>query len=125
MTLQFLTTEQILQLHKCVINEFGGAHGIRDSDSLEAATLRPQTGYYTTLNEHAAALMESLANNHAFLDGNKRIAFFATDTFLRLNGYWINCDPEETYDYFMKLFETGDFRFNTLLTWLNLTTEPL
>jgi death-on-curing protein len=62
---------------------FGGAHGVRDKGAVEAAVFRPQIGYYNSVEEEAAALMESLANNHGFTDGNKRIAFAAAAVFLR------------------------------------------
>jgi prophage maintenance system killer protein len=52
------------------------------------------------------------------VDGNKRTALGATDTFLRLNSHFIDCDNRETYDHFMKLFETNSFRFAELLSWL-------
>jgi len=87
--------------------------------------MRPQIGYYNNLNEQAAALMESLANNHPFVDGNKRIAFFATDTFLRINGFWIKCEADETYSHFMALFENNQFKFNALLAWLDSKICPL
>jgi death-on-curing protein len=125
MIFKYLTVEQVIVIHRELINEFGGSHGIRDSNGLESAIMRPQSGYYETLHEQAAVLMESLANNHVFIDGNKRIAFFATDIFLRLNGYWINCDNEETYNHFMKLFETHTFRFPELLEWLNTKVRPI
>ena len=51
-----------------------------------------QTGYYNSIEEEAAALMESLGNNHGFLDGNKRIAFTAADVFLRRNGFYIEVE---------------------------------
>ena len=60
---------------------------MRDLGLLESALYRPQTGYYQDLTEMAAALFESLLMNHASVDGNKSIAFFATDLFLRLNGH--------------------------------------
>lgn len=72
---------------------YGGASGLRDPGSLEAALYRPQTGYYGVVISQAAALMESLANNHPFVDGNKRIAFAATDVFLRINGWQMNKTP--------------------------------
>jgi death on curing protein len=122
---KYLTIEQVIAIHKQLVDEFGGSHEIRDNNALEAAIMRPQIGYYETLHEQAAALMESLANNHAFIDGNKRIAFFATDTFLRLNGYWINCDNEVTHSYFMMLFETNTFRFYELLNWLDINIQPI
>lgn len=125
MSLYFLTTQQAIDIHKQLIVTFGGAEGIRDINLVESAIMRPQIGYYETLNEYAASLMESLANNHAFIDGNKRIAFFATDVFLRLNGYWINCEPDETYSHFIRLFQTNNFNYNELLSWLNLKVEKL
>ncbi len=86
---------------------------------------RPQLGYYEGLIEEAAALMESLANNHPFIDGNKRVAFFMTDTFLRMNGQYIDCDNTKTYQDFMNWFETGQFRFDKLLWWLSSVVKPL
>ena len=57
--------------------EFGGTQGIRNTGALDAAIVRPQSSYCDTLIEEAAALMESLAMNHPFLDGNERTAFHA------------------------------------------------
>ena len=82
----YLTIAEVLTIHQRQIDEYGGAHGIRDSQLLESAVFRPQTGYYNSAAEEAAALMESLANNHPFLDGNKRVAFAAEQTFLLING---------------------------------------
>jgi len=69
--------------------------------------------------------MESLANNHPFVDGNKRVAFYVTDAFLRMNGYYINCEDEAAYEYFMALFEAGMFRYAALETWLEEHVEIL
>ena len=77
---------EAIAIHDALIREFGGSMGIRDEGALASALMRPQLGYYDSLIEEAAALMESLANNHPFVDGNKRVAFFVTDAFLRLNG---------------------------------------
>jgi death-on-curing protein len=77
---------EILEMHRQLIKEFGGLQGVRDAGLLASAVFRPQTGYYDDLLHQAAAMMESLSNNHAFLDGNKRIAFTSVDVFLRLNG---------------------------------------
>ena len=73
-------------MHADQIERYGGSPGIRDPGILEAALFRPQTGYYADLIEEAAALWESLAQNHPFIDGNKRTAFAATYTFLAING---------------------------------------
>ena len=111
-------------MHAELIKTFGGMDGIRDQPALESALLRPQIGYYDGLIQEAAALMESLANNHPFLDGNKRVAFFATDTFLRINGHYIDCDDEEAYAFFMELFDTNSFRFTELEQWLVEHVRP-
>ena len=84
---QFLSLEEVLAIHERVIQDFGGASGVRDLGLLESALYRPQSGYYEDLVTMAAALFESLLMNHPFVDGNKRVAFFATDVFLRLNGF--------------------------------------
>jgi death-on-curing protein len=55
--------------------------------------IRPQTGYYDTLSLQAAALLQSLCQNHCFVDGNKRVAFACTAIFLRMNGYRLSIDP--------------------------------
>ena len=115
---KYLTIEEILVIHDFVIKEFGGSRGIRDRSALESAAHRPQAGYYSDIAEQATALMESLANNHPFIDGNKRVAFFATDIFLRLNQHYIECDSEFAYQFLNGLFETNKFKFANLLPWL-------
>ena len=122
---QYLTLDELLVMHRLLIIEFGGSFGLRDMEALESALRRPQTGYYQDVIEEAAAFMESLAMNHPFVDGNKRMAFFATDVFLRLNGYHIDCDNEEAYAYFMGLFATDSFRLENLLEWLRSHVKPL
>ena len=125
MTSNFLTTEEVITIHDDQIAQFGGSMGLRDMGALESALFRPQMGYYDGLIEEAAALMESLAMNHPFVDGNKRVAFFVTDAFLRMNGRYIDCDSEGAYAFFMQLFETHSFRFAELKTWLEGAVKPL
>ena len=121
----FPTIDQVVAIHDDQIAQFGGSLGLRDLGALESALFRPQLGYYETLVEEAAALMESLAVNHPFVDGNKRVAFFTTDTFLRMNGHYIDCDSEEAYAFFMQLFETNSFRFAALAAWIEEHLRPL
>jgi death-on-curing protein len=71
----YLTVAEVLAMHADQIERYGGSHGVRDPGLLESALNRPQTGYYADLIEEAAALWESLAQNHPFIDGNKRTAF--------------------------------------------------
>ena len=125
MSSDFLTIEEVIAIHDDLIAQFGGSAGLRDMGALESALLRPQMGYYDGLLEEAAALMESLANNHPFVDGNKRVALAVTDTFLRLNGSFIDSDNPEAYDHFMALFETNSFRFAELRAWLEEKVQPL
>lgn len=115
----YLTIAEVLQMHRQQIEEYGGIHGIRDKGLLESAIFRPQTGYYNSLAEEAAALMESLANNHPFLDGNKRIAFAATHTFLLVNGHDLEVDPLAVYEFMIEAIAKGEFRFARILTWIN------
>ena len=125
MTHDFPTIQEVIAMHNALIGAFGGTTGIRDEGALASALMRPQLGYYDSLLQEAAALMESLANNHPFVDGNKRVAFFVTDTFLRMNGQFIDCDDEEAYAFFMQLFETGSFRFTQLHAWLEKKVRAL
>ena len=121
----FPTTEEAIAMHDVAVREFGGPEGLRDTGGLDSTIMRPQLGYYNDILEEAAALMESLAMNHPFVDGNKRTAFFTTNTFLRRNGRFIDCDNDEAYQFFMGLFETHSFRFAQLHAWLEQHAKPL
>ena len=114
----YITAPEALLLHRVLIDRFGGAHGLRDAGALEAALFRPQSGYYEDIIQQAAALWESMTNNHAFLDGNKRIGFALTDTFLRVNGYRITADADDIFELIHKLLETGEFEYKNLESWL-------
>src|SRR5271156_1730622 len=105
-------------MHEDQIAKYGGAGGLRDPGQLEAALFRPQTGYYKDLIEEAAALWESLSQNHPFIDGNKRTAFAATFTFLAMNGIDFNADADETYEFISTLYAENEFRFEKLTRWL-------
>jgi len=113
-----LTLPEVLAIHEDQIMRYGGAQGVRDHGLLESALYRPQTGYYADLIEEAAALWESLAQNHPFLDGNKRTAFAATYTFLAINGAQLTADAADTYAFVSELYEKGEFSFDQLVPWL-------
>jgi death-on-curing protein len=115
----YLTVGEVLQIHHQLIENYGGAHGLRDKGLLESAVFRPQIGYYNTIAEEAAALMESLANNHPLLDGNKRIAFAAAHTFLLVNGCDLEVRPLAAYEFMMHSIARGEFRFAPILEWIN------
>jgi death-on-curing protein len=114
----YLTVADVLGLHAVLIQRYGGAPGVRDPGALEAALFRPQTGYYEDIVMEAAALFESLAINHPFVDGNKRIAFAAVDVFLRINGWRLQRAPMQIYAEMMRMFETGTFDIAHLDPWL-------
>jgi death on curing protein len=111
-------------MHRHLINEFGGIQGVRDAGLLASAVFRPQTGYYDDVLHQAAALMESLANNHAFLDGNKRIAFACADVFLHLNGYALEVDPVEAHRFITEKIAAREFRVAAILHWLKSNARP-
>jgi death on curing protein len=114
----FLTMADVLAIHEDLIERYGGIAGIRDAGLLEAALFRPQTGYYADLIEEAAALWESLSQNHPFPDGNKRTAFAATYTFLAINGARLTADAQETHEFIAGLHEKDGFIFDALVAWL-------
>ncbi|MBY0507486.1 MAG: type II toxin-antitoxin system death-on-curing family toxin [Bryobacteraceae bacterium] len=114
----YLTLPDVLAMHADQIERYGGSHGLRDPGLLESALFRPQTGYYEDLVEEAAALWESLAQNHPFIDDNKRTAFAATYTFLAINGAYLTAPPGDAYAFIAGLYEAGNFRFENLVPWL-------
>ena len=91
------TVAETIETHRLLIEEFGGLHGIRDMGLLESAVFRPQNGYYGGLIEEASALMGLPANNHSFIDGNKRVSSVMTDAMLRANGYFLDVEPFEAH----------------------------
>ena len=114
----YVTLPDVLAMHMVLIQRFGGSDGVRDMGSLESAVARPQSGYYKDVIESAGALFESLAINHPFIDGNKRVAFAATDVFLRINGYRFTLNSKEVHASMMKFFDTGTFKLATIEPWL-------
>jgi death-on-curing protein len=117
-TLVFLSRDEVLAIHSTLLERFGGLSGIRDLGLLESALYRPQTGHYADLAEMAAALFESLIMNHPFVDGNKRVAFFATDVFLRINGYKLKVDGKKAHRFLIELLENNCCNFDQLLPWI-------
>lgn len=121
----YLSVDEVLAIHKELISRFGGSGGVRDLGLLESALHRPQTGYYADVVEMAAALFESLLMNHPFVDGNKRVAFFATDVFLRLNDWVLRVDSREAHAFLVGLLEEGAADFAHLEPWIRRAVERL
>jgi len=118
----YLTIIEVLAIHHDQIERYGGAHGVRDFGLLEAALYRPQTGYYKDVIEEAAALWESLAMNHPFVDGNKRVAAAGMITFLAINGYAIRQDAQTLYRLIIENLEGRSFNHDRLAAWLRANT---
>jgi len=114
----FLSVDEVLAIHARLIEVFGGPSGLRDPGLLESALFRPQTGYYRDIAEMSAALFESLLMNRPFVDGNKRVAFFATDVFLRLNGWKLDVDADKAHRFLVGLLEKRRCDFDRLLPWI-------
>ena len=116
-TVVFLSRDEALEIHRVLLERFGGPAEVRDTGLLESALYRPRTGHYADLAEMAAALFESLMN-HSFIDGNKRVAFFATDVFLRMNGYQLKVDADKAHRFLIGLLENHCCNFGQLLPWI-------
>lgn len=98
--MEYLTLEQVLELHRRLIEQSGGSMGVRDFGALESAVAQPQMTFggeelYSTVIEKAAALGFSLVMNHPFVDGNKRVGHAALEIFLVVNGFEINASVDE------------------------------
>ncbi len=124
-TTLFPSLEEALYLHSELISRFGGSPGIRDLGLLDSALARPKSGYYTSLSEQAAALMQSLALNHTFVDGNKRMAFGLTAIFLRINGYRLSMSPSEGEAFIVERIIANRETLNKITDWLEEHLFPV
>jgi len=122
---RYLSLANVIAIHEKQINSFSGSSGIRDAGLVEAALLRPQTGYYSDIIEEAAALWESLTMNHGFIDGNKRIGFAATYVFLRINGFQLEAQVDEATRFVLGSLESSTFTKDNLDEWLRTNTKPV
>lgn len=92
---EYLSVDEVIAIHDELIKLYGGALGVLDKGLIESALSRARSGYYKTLSEQGAALLQSLTLNHAFVDGNKRTALACLLVFFRLNGVKIKFTPKE------------------------------
>lgn len=98
--MRILTVEQVIELHSRLIQATGGLDGVRDAGLVESSLSSAFSSYfgiekYPSIEEKAARLCYSLVNNHAFLDGNKRIGVYVMIIFFELNGIVLNQTDEE------------------------------
>ena len=118
-TTKFPTLEEALELHRVLLERFGGSSGMRDLGALESALFRPQTGYYDSLATQAAALMQSLAMNHAFVDDNKRVAFALTAIFLRMNGFRLAASADDAERFVIDDLIKAHASLDRVAAWLS------
>jgi death-on-curing protein len=122
----YLTPEQVLFIHSRLVTETGGSHGVRDLGLLESAVARPRATFdgkelYPDLFTKTAALMDSLINNHPFLDGNKRTGITAAGLFLLINGWKLNASPQDLEMITLRLASEG-LEVTALAGWLRKNT---
>ncbi len=120
--MRYLTLPEVLDLHRRVIEQSGGADGVRELGGVESAVAQPQMSFggeelYPTIESKATVLCFSLVMNHPFVDGNKRIGHAAMETFLILNGYELVVDVENAEDVILTL-AAGDLSREGLLKWV-------
>ena len=121
----YLTLEEALHAHHKLIERFGGAAGVRDLGLLESSLARPKSGYYKTVFEQAGALMQSLARNHAFVDGNKRVAYTLSVVFLRLNGHRVKVDSDNGESFLTERVIKNQADVAELAAWLKKHSKSI
>lgn len=120
--MMLLTVEEVIAIHDKLIERTGGSHGLRDRSLLESAIYSAMSAFadseaYPTIEEKAARLMFSLTNNHAFVDGNKRIGIFIMLMTLKLNDVKINYTQAELISLGLSVAE-GKIEYSEILDWI-------
>jgi len=120
---------EVLQLHKTLVDHFGGAHGVRDLSALESAITRPFQQFegkdlYMSIHGKAAALVESILVNHPFIDGNKRTGYGLLRLFLALHGLEIFASTDNKYEFIIDI-ASGALKFDGIVTWLEANTRKI
>lgn len=117
-----ISKQEAEAIHNILIAKFGGSKGIRDVRLLESALARPFATFdnkelYPDAIEKAAAILESLAINHPFVDGNKRIAYTLMRLILLENDFDITASQDEKYELVISVSK-GESRFDEIVDWL-------
>lgn len=120
--MEYLSDEDIIEIHAQVVNDSGGSMGIRDRGAIASSAAQPMMTFggqelYTSIEEKAGALAYSLISNHAFIDGNKRIGHAAAATFLRLNGFRIDASVDEQEAIVLSV-ASGQLTRDDLTNWI-------
>jgi len=123
----FLTLDEVLEIHREMIERYGGSAGIRDAGLLESAVAMPQAGFgdtylHSNLFEMAAAYLFHLVQNHPFVDGNKRVGAMAAFVFLRING-WILTASESEFERMVRQVAEGEMKKEKIASFLQRNTK--
>ena len=117
-----ISIKETEEIHKLVIEMFGGSHGIRDYNALNSALARPFQTFdnkdlYSDTIQKAASLIESILINHPFIDGNKRTGYILLRMFLIQNGVDISATQEEKYEFVIGI-ASSKIKYEQILDWL-------
>ena len=126
--MRYLSLSEVLELHELVLEQSGGATGIRDLGALESALAQPRMTFgsvdlYQTIQEKAAALCFSLVMNHPFVDGNKRAGHAAMETFLVLNDWELDATIDDAERTILSL-AAGTLSRDEFVQWVNDHSKP-
>jgi death-on-curing protein len=118
--------QEVIEIHRILIQKFGGLQGIRDQNALKSAIIRPFGGYdnvefYPTTEEKAAAILESIVKNHPFIDGNKRSGYVLMRLTLMNHGKDVNATQEEKYAFIIAI-ASGKLDFQQIADWIKQKT---
>src|ERR1044071_5988339 len=121
--------KEVEQLHRILIDKFGGSHGIRDNSALQSALARPFQTFdgkelYTSVLEKAASLIESILINHPFIDGNKRTGYTLLRLFLIQNGIDIATSQDNKYEFVIDI-ASGTLKYEGIVSWLTSNTRTI
>ena len=124
-----ISVKRALSIHKIVIEKFGGSQGIRDINGLESALARPFQTFrgeelYSSIEEKAAPIGESIIMNHLFVDGNKRTGYLLMEAILRYGNKKISVNNDLLYQFVISI-STGEIKFNKIVEWLKNNTRQL
>jgi death on curing protein len=117
-----ISTEEVIKIHKLLIDQFGGSHGVRDKSSLNSAINRPfatfdQQELYPEPVDKAAAILESIVTNHPFIDGNKRTGYVLARLLLLKSGLDLKATQEEKYEMVIAVSK-GELKYEHIRNWM-------